>query len=505
MNNIEALQQQVSSSGLANTTMITPLERAKENGAADCLRDSRRSVTNEQFAFEVAALAQKYADLGVGVGDTVAVMMPNCVEIATAMFAAWWSGAALTPVNPALTDDEVSYQLSDSKAKVLVSDSRGQTLAAGLGIHSVAVETLRAGHYENGAPLRSAPLPTTSTSNALIIYTSGTTGRPKGCVLDVANIDAMVTSLVAHFDLGPSDRSLVVLPLFHCNGLLISVLSVLLAGGDAVIAPRFDTEQTWELIEQTRPTFFSAVPTMYAMLDERTTREVDASSLRFAVVGGAPMPKDLIGRFEQRFGFPLVEAYGLSECSVVATCNPVHGVRKPGTVGQSLPGQRVSIRSEDGTWAARGDRGEVLISGPNVMQGYLGNEEATGKALRDGWLHTGDVGYLDEDGYLVLVDRLKEMIIRGGENIYPKEIETVLYEHPAVLEAAVVGRPDEIYGEVPVGYIALRRGHALDSDELRSYCLAKLAKYKTPRQFYFLDSLPKNAVGKLTKQLLPSE
>lgn len=483
-----------------------PARRAVTSPEGACLEDGDLVVNNVQFAGHVGDLAARLSRLGVGAGATVAVMLPNCAEIVTTLFSAWWCGAALTPVNPALTDDEALYQLRDSGTRVLVSDERGAALADELGIAWIDASTVHAGAAtamqgdasEGDDTVCSLPDPD---GNALIIYTSGTTGRPKGCVLNHRNIDAMVDGLIRHFQLTEQDRSLLVLPLFHCNGLLISVLSALVAGGSVVVAPRFDAKTFWDAVERHRPTYFSAVPTMYALVDAHTRRDVDTASLRFVACGGAPMPRDLIGRIEERFGVVLLEGYGLSECSVAATFNPIDGPRKPGTVGVPLPGQRVEIEHE-GIRVPQGSRGEVVISGPNLMRGYLGKPEETAMVLKNGWLHTGDVGYLDEDGYLVLVDRLKDMIIRGGENIYPKEIESVLYEHPAVLEAAVVGKPDDIYGEVPVAYVAIRSGATASAEDLREHCLSRLAKYKTPREFVFLDSLPKNSVGKLTKGAL---
>jgi len=223
----------------------------------------------------------------------------------------------------------------------------------------------------------------------------------------------------------------------------------------------------------------------------------DTSSLRVAICGAAPMPAELIGRFETRFGVPIVEGYGLSEGSCASTVNPIDGRRKPGTVGLPMPGQQIAIAGDGGV-------GEVLIKGPNVMRGYLGRPDETAKTVVDGWLHTGDVGRFDEDGFLVLVDRVKDMIIRGGENIYPKEIENVLYAHGDVLEAAVVGASHEIYGEVPVAFVALRPGGTITADELRDHCRERLSKYKLPTRVELLAALPKNAVGKIDKPTLRS-
>ncbi|HEX7660365.1 MAG TPA: AMP-binding protein [Pseudonocardiaceae bacterium] len=481
-----------------------PAERARLNPSGACVADDTRRLDNAGFAMAVDQTASLLADLGVSAGDTVAVMLPNCVELVTSMFAAWRLGAALTPVNPVLTDDEVLYQLRDSAAVVLVGEDRGRPLAAAadagflpataLSARTLARETTTGG--------RTPAAHSQAEDFALIIYTSGTTGRPKGVLLDHANLSAMTASLIEALTLGPADTSLVVLPLFHANGLVVSVLSALRAGGDIDITGRFDASTFWDIVAARRPTYLSAVPTIYARLEAQAPRAVDTSSLRFVICGAAPMPADLIGRFEARFGVPIIEGYGLSEGTVASTLNPISGPRKPGTVGVALPGQHVAIMAADGTRLPRGGRGEVIIRGANVMRGYLGKPDATEAVLRDGWLHTGDVGYLDDDGYLVLVDRIKDMIIRGGENIYPKEIEDVLYQHPAVLEAAVIGRADAVLGEVPVGYVALRPGAAVDVVELAEHCRARLARYKVPQEIRVLPQLPKNSVGKLVKGFL---
>jgi acyl-CoA synthetase (AMP-forming)/AMP-acid ligase II len=479
-----------------------PVSRALSDPAGRCLVDETRSLDNAAFAADVAALEARFAALGIGVGDVVAVLLPNRFEILTTMFAAWRRGAALTPVNPALTDDEIGYQLRDSDTRLLVGDERSEGLARELGIAHVDVETV------HGASVADLPAPEpvalTGNDHALIVYTSGTTCRPKGCVLDHGNVEAMVSSLVHHFRFGPGDRSLLVLPLHHCNGLMVGVLSMLLAGGSVAIGPRFEPAAFWAAVERHRPTYFSAVPTMYAVLNAHTARPADSSSLAFAICGAAPMSADLIGQFERRFGFPLIEGYGLSECSVAATINPLAGTRKPGTVGPALPNQIVAIEDHHGNRLPAGQPGEVVVKGPNVMRGYLGRPEDTARVLRDGWLHTGDVGYLDPDGYLVLVDRIKEMIIRGGENIYPKEIEDVLHGFEEVLEAAVVGQPDEVFGEVPVAYVVPRPGLSLDAETLRDRCLDRLARYKVPRDFRIIAGLPKSSVGKILKSELRS-
>ena len=273
-------------------------------------------------------------------------------------------------------------------------------------------------------------------------------------MLDHANIDAMAEMGRQALQFGPADRCLLILPLFHVNGIVVSVLTPLLAGASVVIAGRFDPHTFFDLVERERPTYFSAVPTIYSMLAALPADvRPDTSSLRFGICGAAPASAELLTRFEARYGFPLVEGYGLSEGTCGSTINPVAGPRRAGTVGIAFPGQEIRIVDEDGTELAPGVDGEVVVRGPNVMRGYLGRPEDTARVIVDGWLHTGDVGHLDAEGYLTLVGRSKDMIIRGGENIYPKEIEDVLAGDPSVLEAAVIGVPDDKWGEVVVAYV----------------------------------------------------
>ncbi len=314
---------------------------------------------------------------------------------------------------------------------------------------------------------------------------------------------AMCDMAVVALEMTSADHSLVVLPLFHVNGIVAGTMTPLLVGGRVTLAGRFAPAAFLEQVAAVRPTYFSAVPAIYALLSTLPQDTAyDVSSLRMAVCGAAPMPAELIARFEQRFGVPLVEGYGLSEGTCASTINPLRGVRKPGTVGLPFPGQEVAVVDADGRPVPQGERGEVVLRGPNVMRGYLNRPEETARALRDGWLRTGDVGRFDEDGYLVLVDRIKDMIIRGGENIYPKEIENVLHAHDDVLEAAVVGRPDDVLGEVVVAFAALRPGGTATEDDLLAHCAASLATYKRPVELHLLEALPKNPVGEIDKPTL---
>jgi long-chain acyl-CoA synthetase len=473
-----------------------PDRRASAAPEAPCIADERQELDNKSFAATVRALAGWLGDQNITPGDVVAVMLPNRVELATLLFAAWRVGAAVTSLDPAFTAEEANYQLADSRAKLVVVDPDSIAKIDYSLARVVPVEQVSALQTVGDPP----PLRVAEDGVALLIYTSGTTGRPKGVMLDHANISAMAGMVIDSLALSPTDRTLLVLPLFHVNGMMVSIVSTLGAGGSAVIAPRFDATTFWPQVEHARATFFSAVPTIYAMLTALPENvDPNTSSLRFAICGTAPAPVEELRAFERRYRVSLVEGYGLSEGTVFSTLNPVDGVRKPGSVGLPLAGQVVRIADGEGHFLPAGRAGEVVVRGPNVMRGYLGQPDETAKALQDGWLHTGDVGRFDSDGYLFLVDRVKDVINRGGENIYPREIESVLHAHPAVLEAVAVGRPDAILGEEPVAFVALRDGHMVEPEELVAHCRRSLSPVKVPRAVYIEASLPKNPIGKLVK------
>lgn len=468
--------------------------RSQPDEAAIFFRD--RSISNREFAHLVRVGATTLAKHGIADGDVVAVMLANKPEMIIALFATWQLGAALTPINPTLTSSEAQYQIADSGAKIVIADEDIGIFAESDSVTVVPLDMFLGGEEDIG--LLKSPLVTPSL--ALLIYTSGTTGRPKGVMIDHENISAMCDSLIEALAVTSSDRSLLVLPLFHANGLIAGTITPLLAGGSVVIAPSFDPKNFWNLVAKSQPTYFSAVPTMYAMLLSLAKVPTPSSTtLRFAICGAAPMPAPMIGEFEERFGVTVVEGYGLSESTVASTLNPLAGIRKPGTVGLALPSQHISIVNTNGDRLKPGEVGEVIIEGPTIMRGYWKRPDETAVTLRGGALHTGDLGFLDPDGYLVLVDRIKDMIIRGGENIYPKEIENALYLHPGVLEAAVIGKPDTRLGEVVVAYVALRPGFHLSEDDLLEHCSQYLARYKIPKAISIRDILPKNSVGKIIK------
>lgn len=473
-----------------------PWRRPQEFAERACIRDENQALTHSEFASRVEAVAEQFAEYGVGPTRVVAVMLPNRIELVVALAAAWRLGAAATPINPTFTTHEADYQIDDA-GSVLVVGSDASTPSAGRRL--LLADDLRR------EPSGDLPEATTSPEDvALVIYTSGSTGRPKGVLLTHGNVEAMTSMISERLLLTAEDRCLLFLPLFHSNAIFASVLSPMRVGAQTRLMARFGVDAFFDAVEEFQPTYFSAVPTIYSMLvtQERTT---DFSSMRFGVCGAAPVSTELLEATQERFGFGLVEGYGLTEGSCASCLNPVDGVRKLGTVGPALPGQQVAVVAPDGTPVPTGERGEVVIKGPNVMSGYLNRPEETERTIRDGWLHTGDVGILDEDGYLRIVDRIKDLIVRGGESIYPKEIEERLYGHAAVLEAAVIGRRDDLLGEVPIAYVAPKPGMMVTPEDLLAHCSQSLAPYKIPVEIHIRAELPKNAVGKLVKGLLRNE
>jgi acyl-CoA synthetase (AMP-forming)/AMP-acid ligase II len=473
---------------------VLPDLRATENPSGPAVADDCTDLNNAQLLAAVQRAAGSLRLKGVSAGDVVAIMLPNTASFVVSLFAAWRLGAAVTPINPSLTAAEVNYQVSDAAATVLIAET-APNFDPGTAV--VTTDELDGGDPTPG--LLNAPQYPDS-ALALLIYTSGTTGRPKGVMLDHANLNAMCGAVIDGFNMTRDDHSLLILPLFHVNGIVVGTLSPLLTGGRATIAGRFKVDTFFDRIEQSGATYFSAVPTIYTMLcGLPASVKPDTSSLRFAVCGAAPASVELLEGFESRYGIPIIEGYGLSEGSCASTVNPLTGTRKAGTVGLPLPGQTIRLVDASGNPVPDGEAGEVVIKGANVMRGYLNRPEETANTIVDGWLHTGDVGRFDEDGYLVLVDRAKDMIIRGGENIYPREIEAVVHGLPQIAEAAVVGRPHPVYGEEPVLFVSLHPDTTLDTDAIRDHLRGSLSKYKLPVEITIMDDLPKNAVGKIAK------
>ncbi|WP_257543099.1 class I adenylate-forming enzyme family protein [Sphingopyxis sp. DBS4] len=468
-----------------------------QNGGT-LIRDEHRALSSDEFAAEVAGLAFMFVQQGIGRGDVVATMLPNRLDIVVAMFAAWRLGAAFMPINPDLTRNEALYQIEDSGSRLVLVDARAANHIAGT---KAALLSVDACLVPSGAVLPDPGVAAHET--ALLIYTSGTTGRPKGVMLSHGNIDAMTRSI--HAALAMRDElSLLVLPLFHVNALLVSILAPLAAGGRAHILKGFDRHSFWQSICRSGATYFSGVPAMYLLLSGEQGEVARAPRLRFAICGAAPMPAGAIAAFEGRYGVPVIEGYGLTESTVGAALNPLEGPRRPGSVGKAMPGIEIAIMGTGNRRCPPGRVGEIWVRGPNVMTGYLQRPEETAEVLTDGWLRTGDLGRLDFEGWLTIAGRKKDLIIRGGENIYPSELEQVIAATDLVAEVAVIGRSDDVMGEVPVAFVAAANGAAADDvrRRLEADVERHLARFKRPVAYHFLDSLPRNAIGKVDKLAL---
>ncbi|MCA1592648.1 MAG: AMP-binding protein, partial [Acidobacteria bacterium] len=338
-----------------------------------------------------------------------------------------------------------------------------------------------------------------------IIYTSGTTGKPKGCLLTHANLLANARQIVEWLGFTEDDCLLSVMPLFHMNAVSVTTMSALYAGGATVVSPRFSATRFWQIISDYKVTSFGSVATMLSMLlakyPEGVPEEFSTAQLRFAMCGSAPVPVEVLRRFEETFGCLVVEGYGLSESTCRSTFNPPDERRRPGSCGMSI-GNEMKIFDEDEREVPHGSQGEIVLRGENIFKGYFRDEQATARAFRGGWFHTGDIGYRDADGFFYVVDRKSDMIIRGGENIYPREIDELLYTHAKIAEAATVGVPDELYGEEVAAFVVLREGQAASEAEIVEFCRARLADYKCPKFVRFAKSLPKGPTGKVLKREL---
>jgi long-chain acyl-CoA synthetase len=446
------------------------------------------------------------SSLGVVAGDRVGIMLPNVPAFPMAFYGALGAGAVVVPMNPMLKSREVAYYLSDSGAKVLFAwysaDVEAAKGATATGTRVVRVDdpdmtTLLAGRFALHTWVGRD-----DDDDAVVLYTSGTTGQPKGAQLTHANLtrNAALTAETL-LGTGPDDVVMGCLPLFHVFGLTCGLNATIAGGGTLTLLPRFDAGKALSIIARDRVTIFEGVPTMYAaMLHHPDSAAADASSLRTCVSGGAAMPVEILHGFEKAFGCTILEGYGLSETSPVASFNHPNAERKPGSIGTPVVGVEMRVVGPEGAELPAGEVGEIVIRGHNVMKGYWGRPDATAEAIPDGWFRTGDLARVDEDGYFFIVDRKKEMIIRGGYNVYPREIEEVLYEHPAVAEAAVVGMPDDDLGEEVGAAVALKPGATATSDELQAFVKERVAAYKYPRQVWLVDELPKGPTGKILRR-----
>ncbi len=476
----------------------------------------------------VHAYAQRFASglrkLGIQPGQHVALLLPNVPHFALAYYGAHYAGNPVVPLNVLLTPDEIAYHLEDSDAVALITweGFYDQAKAGATRVkHCKHVIVAKADPADPTAPEGAISMtaligtsdPMTELTNtmpddtAVILYTSGTTGRPKGAELTHFNLfynaEYAATKL-----LGIDQRSVTfaVLPLFHSFGQTCIMNASFYGGATVVLMPRFDPVGAFELMAKHKVTLFAGVPTMYfALLHHPDAAKYDLATLKYCACGGSAMPVEVMRAFDEKYKVNILEGYGLSETSPVASFNVLDKPKKPGSIGLPIKGVEFKLVDDhDKTVDKPGERGEICIKGHNVMKGYYKKPEATAEAFKGGWFHTGDVGQRDEEGYYFIVDRKKDMIIRGGFNVYPREIEETLYAHPAIGEAAVIGVPHESHGEEVKAILALKPGKTATAEEIIAYCKEHLAAYKYPRIIEFRDALPKGPTGKILKRELRS-
>jgi len=500
---------------------------ARDHAGADAFSFYDHSLTYGVFYGYAARLAAALAGLGIGKGDRVAIMGPNCPQWEIAFFGTLMAGAVVVQTNPMYRGRELTFLLQDSGARAvfvykplvpLVLGVRPMTAVervvcfdftpafepAGEGVE--VFESLIAQSGAGACPAVEPDDP------AVLQYTGGTTGEPKGAVLTHRNLVANTRqALAAMAPLNPrrgEEVVLTVLPLFHVYGMTAAMNVAVALAAKQVVLPRFDAGEVMAAIARHRVTFFPGAPTMYVAVNNHPDVEkADLGSVKGCISGSAPLPPEVQRRFEALTGAVLVEGYGLSEAAPITHVNPMAGERRPGKIGLPVPDTVAAVvDAETGTRELRpGEVGELVVRGPQVMKGYWNRPRETAEALRGGWLHTGDLAVMDEDGYFAVVDRKKDIIIAGGFNIYPREVEDVIFEHPAVREAAVVGIPDSYRGETVKAFVVLKEHETLTADELIAFLRQHLAAYKVPRQVEFRDQLPKTMVGKALRRVLREE
>jgi long-chain acyl-CoA synthetase len=481
-------------------------DTASRHGDRPALKLDDQVVTYEALDDGASRVAGLLEARGLEPGDRVGIMLPNVPYFGIVYYGILRAGGVIVPMNILLKPREVHFYLSDPGAKQIFAwhEVAG---AAEEGAAEAGAETIivKPGEFEQ-LLAESSPSPDDAerdgSDTAVILYTSGTTGTPKGAELTHSNMLENCrhggTELVR---VSEQDVILGALPLFHSFGQTCCMNNAVRAGACLTMIPRFDPAKALEIIQRDRVTLFEGVPTMYhAMLHYPEREQYDVSSLRTCVSGGSAMPVEVMRGFEQAFGAVVLEGYGLSETSPVASFNHLDREHKPGSIGTPIYGVEMKVVDEQGSDLPAGEVGEIAIRGHNVMKGYWNRPDATAEVMRNGWLHTGDMARMDEDGYFFIVDRKKDMIIRGGYNVYPREVEEVLYEHPAVLEAAVVGVPDTKMGEEVGAAVVLRPGAEATADDVRSFVKERVAAYKYPRHIWFVDELPKGPTGKILKR-----
>jgi acyl-CoA synthetase (AMP-forming)/AMP-acid ligase II len=486
-------------------TLLELIQVPPQDRTAVLIPETGVKVSYKSLCDQVIEMADALASIGIQRGDRVATVLPNGLAAIVSFIAASVAGTA-APLNPGYREDEFSFYLDDTNAKVLLVPTDGaadaRKAAEGRGIPVYSLETDETGYVRiAGAPKgKKASLPT-GDDVALVLHTSGSTGRPKRVPILHRNLTASTKNIVAHYDLTDKDVSLCVMPLFHVHGLVASTMSTLLSGGTVVVPGKFNALSFWRTVRDTGATWYSAVPTIHNLLLSRAGNEkpAGAEGLRFIRSCSAALPPEMMEKMEKAFGAPVLEAYGMTEASHQMASNPQPPhARKPGAVGPGT-GVRIGIMNDAGDLLKPNERGEVVIKGPNVVSGYENNPEANAKSYTDGWFRTGDQGFLDDEGYLFLTGRIKELINRGGEKIGPREIDEVLLTHPAVAEAVAFGVPHPSWGEEVAAAIVLKENETATEADLQTFCKERLADFKRPKKFYIVTTIPRTATGKIQR------
>ncbi len=483
---------------------LTTTADAHGDRAAVRLDDHATSYTElREGARRVAGML---ASRGIGPGDRVGLVLPNVPAFPMLFYGAVSAGAVVVPMNPLLKAREVGYYLEDSGASIVfawhaMAEEAGKA-AEKAGIDCISVDPADFADLLAEQDSVEEIVDRDDEDTVVLLYTSGTTGQPKGAELThhnlITNASVSAETLV---ELSPDDVVMGCLPLFHCFGLTCGLNAAVLSGSCLTLVPRFDPEKALEVIGRDQVTVFEGVPTMYsALLNAPESDSYDVSSLRTCISGGSAMPVEVMKRFEEAFGCMVLEGYGLSETAPVASFNQPDMERKPGSIGVPVRGVEMRLVDDEGAEVSVGEVGEIEIKGENVMKGYWGREDATAESITDGWFASGDMAKQDDDGYYFIVDRKKDLIIRGGYNIYPREVEEALYEHEAVAEVAVVGIPHDDLGEEVGAAVALKEGASATEEELRDFAKEQLAAYKYPRHVWIVEELPKGPTGKILRR-----
>ncbi len=480
------------------------------------------TVSYHQLNIFTNKVANFLYDLGIRKGDKVSVYLPNMPEYVYLYLGIPKIGAVTGPVNALFKPREVKFVVEHSEAKVLVTIPKLMEIVDEIKVdlpnleHVIVIgesveDTLN--FWEIMESTSSGAPPDVEIDekedSAAILYTSGTTGFPKGVLQTHFNIRRNAEMIQDFLKATEDFRFMLILPLFHCNAQIVTIMAPLIIGASSILTPGFSAQTHWETVAKYKATTFSCVPTVLSILLKMPHENLDLSSLKFLICGAAPLPVEVFREFENTFKCKIVEGYGLTEATCASSVNPLptetEDRRKIGSIGLPLPGNDMKIVDSTGNEVSPNTKGEIIIKGDNVMKEYFKNPEANAETLKDGWLYTGDIGLMDDDGFFYITDRKKDMIIRGGENIYPREIEEVLYSHPAVSLATVIGVWDKIYGELPKAFIVLKEGKSVTNEQIIEYCFKNLADFKVPKYVEFREDLPKTPTGKIMKQPLRKE